>query len=186
MSEENVENPAETEVRPEASVEITTEQGIEDLRKQLEAEKQARQFEASARIASEKKWMAPVITEDLSIAVEGGRHPVVERFIDTPFVPNDLMLDDARRMLIITGPNMGGKSTYMRQAALIVILAHAGSFVPARAATIGVVDRLFFRPPSHVVDPDRVVRIKVTKTQPPFGTSTYSSASCALPSFASQ
>jgi DNA mismatch repair protein MutS len=62
-----------------------------------------------------------------------GRHPVVEQFIDTPFVPNDLALDEARRMLIVTGPNMGGKSTYMRQAALIAILAHIGSFVPARA-----------------------------------------------------
>jgi DNA mismatch repair protein MutS len=70
---------------------------------------------------------------------------VVERFLDTPFVPNDLHLHDDRRMLIITGPNMGGKSTYMRQVALIVVLAHIGSFVPAARAEIGPIDRIFTR-----------------------------------------
>jgi hypothetical protein len=75
----------------------------------------------------------------------GGRHPVVEQVLDAPFVPNDVRLDDERRMLIITGPNMGGKSTYMRQTALIVLLAHAGSFVPADGARIGPVDRIFTR-----------------------------------------
>jgi len=69
----------------------------------------------------------------------------VEQVIDTPFVPNDLKLDDARRMLVITGPNMGGKSTYMRQTALIAILAHIGSFVPATRAVLGPVDRIFTR-----------------------------------------
>jgi DNA mismatch repair protein MutS len=70
---------------------------------------------------------------------------VVEQVSDTPFVPNDLILDEQRRMLIITGPNMGGKSTYMRQAALITLLAHTGSFVPADSACIGPVDRIFTR-----------------------------------------
>jgi DNA mismatch repair protein MutS len=70
---------------------------------------------------------------------------VVEHFIDTPFVPNDLLLDESRRMLIVTGPNMGGKSTYMRQGALIVLLAHIGSFVPAERATLGPIDRIFTR-----------------------------------------
>ncbi len=70
---------------------------------------------------------------------------MVERFAATPFVPNDLKLDAARRMLIITGPNMGGKSTYMRQAALIAMLAHIGSYVPADRAVIGPVDRIFTR-----------------------------------------
>ncbi|MGH8402498.1 MAG: MutS-related protein, partial [Gammaproteobacteria bacterium] len=70
---------------------------------------------------------------------------VVEQVIDTPFVPNDLELDEQRRMLIITGPNMGGKSTYMRQTALMVILAHIGSFVPAARAVIGPIDRIFTR-----------------------------------------
>jgi DNA mismatch repair protein MutS len=70
---------------------------------------------------------------------------VVEHFLDTPFVANDLLLHEGRRMLIITGPNMGGKSTFMRQTALIVILAHLGSFVPATRAEIGPIDRIFTR-----------------------------------------
>ena len=77
--------------------------------------------------------------------IEGGRHPVVETVLDEPFVANDLELTDDRRMLVITGPNMGGKSTYMRQCALIVLLAHVGSFVPADRAVIGPVDRIFTR-----------------------------------------
>ena len=77
--------------------------------------------------------------------IDSGRHPVVERAREEPFIPNDLRLDDARRMLIITGPNMGGKSTYMRQAALIAVLAHVGSFVPAKRAILGPLDRIFTR-----------------------------------------
>jgi len=77
--------------------------------------------------------------------IEAGRHPVVERASREPFVPNDLCFDDRRRMLIITGPNMGGKSTYMRQAALMVILAHVGCFVPAKRAVLGPIDRIFTR-----------------------------------------
>jgi len=87
----------------------------------------------------------PELTDAPRLEISGGRHPVVERVLDEPFVPNDLMLDGDRRMLVITGPNMGGKSTYMRQAALITILAHVGSFVPADAAVIGPVDRIFTR-----------------------------------------
>jgi DNA mismatch repair protein MutS len=79
------------------------------------------------------------------LLVEAGRHPVVEHATREPFVPNDLQLNDSRRMLIITGPNMGGKSTYMRQTALVVILAHAGCFVPATRAIIGPLDRIFTR-----------------------------------------
>ena len=89
-------------------------------------------------------WRRPVLRSQAGITIRGGRHPVVERQVDT-FVPNDLNLDSGRRMLIITGPNMGGKSTYMRQAALIVLLAHMGSFVPAESAQIGPVDRIFTR-----------------------------------------
>jgi DNA mismatch repair protein MutS len=88
---------------------------------------------------------APVISEVPGICIEKGRHLVVEQVLDTPFMPNDLMLDNHQRMLIITGPNMGGKSTYMRQTALIVLLAHMGSFVPAKSASIGLVDRIFTR-----------------------------------------
>src|SRR5699024_6745578 len=72
-------------------------------------------------------------------------HPVVERVSDEPFVANDTRLDDDLRMTLITGPNMGGKSTYMRQTALIVLLAHIGSFVPAARAVIGPLDRIFTR-----------------------------------------
>ncbi len=87
----------------------------------------------------------PEFTSELGIHIEAGRHPVIEQVIDEPFVPNDTCLDNERRMLIITGPNMGGKSTYMRQTALIVLLAHIGSFVPAEKASIGPVDRIFTR-----------------------------------------
>ncbi len=87
----------------------------------------------------------PALVDESRIEIRGGRHLVVEAQLDGPFVPNDLLLDDERRMLIVTGPNMGGKSTYMRQAALIVILAGMGSYVPAESVTIGPVDRIFTR-----------------------------------------
>ena len=88
---------------------------------------------------------APEVTDKPVLHIEGGRHPVVEMTLSTPFVPNDIDLHDGRRMLIITGPNMGGKSTYMRQVALIVIMAHIGSYVPAQGAVIGPIDRIFTR-----------------------------------------
>ncbi|MGD9598975.1 MAG: DNA mismatch repair protein MutS [Steroidobacteraceae bacterium] len=100
---------------------------------------------ALAERAYALRWVAPELTTEPQLAIEAGRHPVVERFIEDPFVPNDLALDARRRMLVITGPNMGGKSTYMRQCALIVILAHMGSFVPAARAVIGPVDRIYSR-----------------------------------------
>jgi len=87
----------------------------------------------------------PILAEQTGLKIEGGRHPVVEEVLDAPFISNDCLFSDARRMLIITGPNMGGKSTYMRQTALIVILAHIGSFVPAARAEIGPIDRIFTR-----------------------------------------
>jgi DNA mismatch repair protein MutS len=87
----------------------------------------------------------PELVDEPMLDIDGGRHPVVERAGREPFIPNDLRLDDSRRMLIITGPNMGGKSTYMRQTALIVILAHIGCFVPARRAVLGPMDRIFTR-----------------------------------------
>ncbi|HEX2585867.1 MAG TPA: DNA mismatch repair protein MutS, partial [Steroidobacteraceae bacterium] len=90
-------------------------------------------------------YVQPTLRDDAVIEIEAGRHPVVETFINQPFVPNDLKLDEQRRMLVITGPNMGGKSTFMRQTALIVLLARMGSFVPANAARIGPVDRIFTR-----------------------------------------
>jgi DNA mismatch repair protein MutS len=87
----------------------------------------------------------PQLVEEPMLRVDAGRHPVVERAGSEPFIPNDLRFDDSRRMLIITGPNMGGKSTYMRQTALIVILAHVGCFVPAKLAVLGPMDRIFTR-----------------------------------------
>jgi DNA mismatch repair protein MutS len=87
----------------------------------------------------------PELVDEPMLLIEAGRHPVVERAGREPFVPNDLRFDDSRRMLIITGPNMGGKSTYMRQTALIVILAHIGCYVPAHRAVLGPMDRIFTR-----------------------------------------
>jgi DNA mismatch repair protein MutS len=79
------------------------------------------------------------------ISIEGGRHLVVEQVSDTPFVSNDLLFSNQRRMLVVTGPNMGGKSTYMRQTALIVIIAHIGCYVPAKNLICGPVDKIFTR-----------------------------------------
>jgi DNA mismatch repair protein MutS len=90
-------------------------------------------------------YVQPELTQEPGLRILGGRHPVVERVLEEPFVPNDLELRDGRRMLVITGPNMGGKSTYMRQAALILVLASIGSFVPADQAVIGPFDRIFTR-----------------------------------------
>ena len=87
----------------------------------------------------------PEIVDTPCIEIRAGRHLVVEQVIDTPFIPNDLNLGEQTRLLVITGPNMGGKSTYMRQSALITILAHVGSYVPADSLTIGPIDRIFTR-----------------------------------------
>ena len=87
----------------------------------------------------------PQFVSEACMRIEQGRHPVVEQVLDSPFVANDLALDGNTRMLVITGPNMGGKSTYMRQTALIVLLAHIGSFVPAARCELSLVDRIFTR-----------------------------------------
>lgn len=99
---------------------------------------------ALAEHARRHDWVAPALSEHADIIIEAGRHPVVERTIER-FTPNHCTLDATRRMLLITGPNMGGKSTYMRQVALIALLARTGSFVPAQQATIGKLDRIFTR-----------------------------------------
>lgn len=90
-------------------------------------------------------WNRPHFSQQPGLRIDAGRHPVVEQLIDEPFVANDLQLDSQQRMLMITGPNMGGKSTYMRQAALIAVLAHAGSYIPADSAELGPMDRIFTR-----------------------------------------
>jgi len=97
-----------------------------------------------AERAATLNFSAPRFSDEPQISISKGRHPVVEEQVDT-FTPNDLTLNDARRMLLITGPNMGGKSTYMRQVALIALLAHIGSFVPAQAAVLGDIDQIFTR-----------------------------------------
>ncbi|MBE0462812.1 MAG: DNA mismatch repair protein MutS [Halomonadaceae bacterium] len=100
---------------------------------------------AFAERAEALNWVRPTLSDATGITITAGRHPVVEQVSDKPFVPNDVVLTPERHMLIITGPNMGGKSTYMRQTALIALLAHSGSFVPADAAEIGPIDRIFTR-----------------------------------------
>jgi len=90
-------------------------------------------------------YVCPTLTTAAELEIRAGRHPVVERVMNTPFVANDVSLNSDRRMLVITGPNMGGKSTYMRQIALITLLAQIGSFVPATEARIGVTDQIFTR-----------------------------------------
>ncbi len=99
-----------------------------------------------AQVAAENDYVRPTVDNSGVVAIKDGRHPVVESLLDRPFIPNGTELDnDETQIAIITGPNMAGKSTYLRQVALIVILAQTGSFVPARSARIGVVDKVFTR-----------------------------------------
>jgi len=98
-----------------------------------------------AEVAQRNDWHCPALVDEPGILIESGRHPVIEAISDEPFVANPLHLDSNTHMLLITGPNMGGKSTFMRQNALIALLAHTGSFVPASVARIGPIDRIFTR-----------------------------------------
>jgi len=100
---------------------------------------------AFAENAVRYRYTRPIVDTEDRIHIVGGRHPVVERFSENPFVPNDCRLDESQRLIILTGPNMSGKSTYIRQVALITLMAHIGSFVPADRAEIGLVDRIFTR-----------------------------------------
>ncbi|NPA25985.1 MAG: DNA mismatch repair protein MutS, partial [Chloroflexi bacterium] len=99
-----------------------------------------------AQVAEENDYVRPQVVEEPVLAIRDGRHPVVERTLEeTRFVPNDAIFEEGEIVRILTGPNMSGKSTFLRQVALIVLMAQMGSFVPAREATIGVVDRIFTR-----------------------------------------
>ena len=104
---------------------------------------------ALAELAAAENYVRPALSEEPAFTIEGGRHPVVEAALvrqgGSAFVPNDCDLGEARRLWLLTGPNMAGKSTFLRQNALIAIMAQAGSFVPAKSATVGIVDRLFSR-----------------------------------------
>ncbi|MDQ4083560.1 MAG: DNA mismatch repair protein MutS [Actinomycetota bacterium] len=98
-----------------------------------------------AAAANELRYCRPEVTEERGLRVTAGRHPVVEHSLETPFVPNGSRVDGSSRLQIITGPNMAGKSVYLRQVALIALLAQTGSYVPAEEAALGVVDRIFTR-----------------------------------------
>ncbi|WP_022947206.1 DNA mismatch repair protein MutS [Methylohalobius crimeensis] len=122
----------------------TLTHAVPDIHARAEALAELDVLAAFAERAHTLDWRRPKLSTAPGIEIRGGRHPVVESRTET-FIPNDLNLAPEQRMLIVTGPNMGGKSTYMRQAALIVLLAHLGSFVPADGAEIGPVDRIFTR-----------------------------------------
>ncbi len=98
-----------------------------------------------ARSALEYDYTRPLVDQGKSLTIQAGRHPVIEQFLEEPFTPNDTYLDENSTLYLITGPNMAGKSTYIRQTALIALLAHIGSFVPANHAHIGILDKIFSR-----------------------------------------
>nr|QNO52619.1 DNA mismatch repair protein MutS [Methanosarcinales archaeon ANME-1 ERB6] len=100
---------------------------------------------AFAEVAAENGYCCPVVDASDEIVIREGRHPVVEKEVKEGFVPNDVHLDEHNRLMVITGPNMSGKSTFMRQTALIVLMSQLGAFVPAQEAKVGVVDRIFTR-----------------------------------------
>jgi len=129
----------------EACIERVAER-VEDILATAEALAELDAFASLAQVAAERGYVRPVFVDESRVAIVDGRHPVMEALLGTAFVPNDLRIEpEATRFILLTGPNMGGKSTYLRQAALLTILAQIGSFVPARSATLGIVDRIFTR-----------------------------------------
>lgn len=102
-------------------------------------------LQAFARVSKENNYVRPVITDKSMINIKAGRHPVIEHFLDEPFIANDLYMDENESVILITGPNMSGKSTFMRQIALIAIMAQIGCFVPAKSAEIPIFDAIFTR-----------------------------------------
>ena len=120
---------------------------LDEIQQTAEALKTLDVYQSLARVASENRYVRPEMTTDGNLYISEGRHPVVEKNMkDAEFIPNDTLLDcDENRMMIITGPNMAGKSTYMRQVALICLMAQIGCFVPAKEARISVCDRIFTR-----------------------------------------
>ena len=138
-----------TKLEYELFSEVREKAAAEQLRIRLTGDAVARldALCSLASVALENNYVRPVVDNSGVIDIKDGRHPVVEKFLDgAPFVPNDTLLDgDKNRTAVITGPNMAGKSTYMRQTAIIVLMAQMGSFVPARSASIGIVDSIFTR-----------------------------------------
>ncbi len=118
----------------------------DDLLQAAEALAEIDVLAALAQSAAERGYVRPALCEESEISIQDGRHPVMESILHANFVPNDLRLQaQTHRFVLLTGPNMGGKSTYLRQAALLVVMAQIGSFVPAKAMTLGIVDRIFTR-----------------------------------------
>jgi DNA mismatch repair protein MutS len=128
----------------------TLRESVEALQRLAQALATLDVLSGLAERAAALDWRRPELVDEVVVDIADGRHPVVERMLirdggTEPFIPNPVRLDERQRMLVITGPNMGGKSTFMRQTALIVLMAYCGSFVPAAAARIGPVDRIFSR-----------------------------------------
>ena len=153
-----------TELKEHESRMLTARDEVERLEKQILGEIRAAVKEAAPQLqrvaravavvdvvasfaaaAGELRYCRPEVTEERGLRVTAGRHPVVEHGLETPFVPNETRIDGGSRLQIITGPNMAGKSVYLRQVALIALLAQTGSYVPAEEASLGVVDRIFTR-----------------------------------------
>jgi DNA mismatch repair protein MutS len=119
---------------------------VDDVLQCAEALAELDAYASLAQIAAERGYVRPVFVDASSVDIVDGRHPVVEALLGSSFVPNDLHLESATaRFMLLTGPNMGGKSTFLRQSALLVILAQIGSFIPAASASLGIVDRIFTR-----------------------------------------
>ncbi|MDQ7039043.1 MAG: DNA mismatch repair protein MutS [Aquificota bacterium] len=118
--------------------------GVERIGRNAQVVGEIDYVQSLAEVADTRGWVRPEVNDGMEILIEEGKHPVIENFVKN-FVPNDTRIDERERTLIITGPNMAGKSSYIRQVALIVILAQMGSFVPAKKARIGVVDAVFTR-----------------------------------------
>jgi DNA mismatch repair protein MutS len=121
-------------------------QHVESLRLIARALAELDALAALARVAERKQWVAPALEPSGGLTIERGRHPIIEQLLGGSFIPNSVSFGvDSPRCFVITGPNMGGKSTYLRQIALIVILAQIGSYVPAESVRLGLVDRIFAR-----------------------------------------
>lgn len=126
-------------VREQIAAQIARIQSTAWALKELDA------LHSLAKVAMQNDYTRPTLHAGFDLTIEQGRHPVVEKLSDSPFVPNDTLFTKDESMVIITGPNMAGKSTYMRQVALITLMAHIGSFVPAASANIPLTDRIFTR-----------------------------------------
>ncbi|MFN5062307.1 MAG: DNA mismatch repair protein MutS [Pseudomonadota bacterium] len=121
-------------------------QHVDNLRQIAQALAELDALAALARVAERNQWVAPVVDEGDGFSIVGGRHPIIEQLIGGSFIPNSVKFDaETSRCFVVTGPNMGGKSTYLRQIALIAILAQIGSYVPAESVKLGLVDRVFAR-----------------------------------------